>query len=410
MLDHLLTKFIFICLFLFNISLISLAQTPLESRHTLRGITIEYLDKFSQQDLDDFKTNFIDKLNKPITIRIVFQNDKTPFDYVTRLQFLQDLNKDSVTGKGIVPKKINLMGMILDSFSLKDFEFNKNDRGTKTYTCDSWVNDGANYNKRIYCFTKALNENIDIWEVGNEVNGSWANEGKTTVDKIAYAIKIAQLQPKPRPTALTLVHQTKLNKCANDDINQMSVWADKYLFQKDNKIKQTDINYLLVSYYEDNCDLGQDALQNRRPGETETDAINRYWNDIFNEFARKYTSVSYVGYGEVGYSSDAKTGSNENDYSDNKSNLKECKVRDQSNVHDDSYYCYCNGENRVCQLKIDLLNKYYNLNISTPKFVGGYFWWTVQDDMRKNNDDTIGINFENELIKHLNCLPETECR
>jgi hypothetical protein len=109
---------------------------------------------------------------------------------------------------------------------------------------------------------------VDIWEVGNEVNGEWVDKNchpkkagekcqnlqstpdsfKATIDKINYAIE--QVKKKNaethenKATALTLVYQPN---CVEWQENAMFAWFEKAKATLNLK----DVNYLLVSYYED---------------------------------------------------------------------------------------------------------------------------------------------------------------
>jgi hypothetical protein len=69
-----------------------------------------------------------------------------------------------------------------------------------------------------------------------------------------------------------------------------------------------------------------------------------------------YFPNAYLGFGEVGYPSETVSCLNGVSFCDVKTGEKA-------------------GE------KIPLLNKYYSLKIDVPKYVGGYFWWTFQQDI-----------------------------
>ncbi len=84
------------------------------------------------------------------------------------------------------------------------------------------------------------------------------------------------------------------------------------------KIRQK-IDYVFISYYEDDCHLQQPD-----------------WKKVFEKLAGLFPE-SQLGFGEVGSKFDDK--------------------------------------------KSDYIKKYYSLQISQPRFVGGYFWWYFSQDM-----------------------------
>ena len=80
-----------------------------------------------------------------------------------------------------------------------------------------------------------------------------------------------------------------------------------------------NLDYVFVSYYEDDCnDLQPD------------------WPVVFKRLAEKFPK-SKIGFGEVGTL--------------NKAN------------------------------KAEFINRYYKLKITEPNYVGGYFWWYYKQDM-----------------------------
>ncbi len=301
-------------------------------------------------------------------------------------------------------RKIFIMGEILDSESLPRYRWDcdKKNGCTKDENEESKFHD---YKTRINNYLTILNKEVDIWEIGNEVNGEWADEGcvknaeescysdvkeetdengkkvkskpkpDITAKKIEYAIKEAKKRNKS--IALTLIDQPQ---CTTWDKNTMIFWAREYLKPKIDKYK---IDYLLISYYEDNCENGttskvssedkdltkSEKEQIRKLPEDKLDAFLRtiYWNRTFNQLSGIFKNVGYIGFGEVGYSSEMKT----------------CEENELS---------YCKKDSKPAS-KIDLLNRYYGMQVKHPKYIGGHFWWTAQEDITYTG-------FYSALIRH----------
>jgi hypothetical protein len=334
-----------------------------------------------QQKARDALRNALEGLPIITVVRVVFDKDTRPSEYSESLNYLRSLKLKN--GK----RKIYIMGELLDSDFLARYRWdcNKGDGCTKDETEEAKFHD---YKTRINTYLKALDAQVDIWEVGNEVNGEWADEGcvkksdggcfsdtkeetdedgnkgkskpnpSNTAKKIEYAIK--EVIKKKKPIALTLIHQPE---CTTWDKNTMFAWATANLRSRINRYK---IDYLLISYYEDNCDNGEQTIEPeisptgeeiRKFADKEKDQRQRniYWTKTFNQLQNLFSSVEHVGFGEVGYSSDMKT----------------CV---------DDEISYCKDGNKAGS-KLDLLNRYYGMQVTNPKYIGGHFWWTAQEDI-----------------------------
>jgi hypothetical protein len=328
------------------------------------GITLE-----SPLDLNDQQREKIKALTTPVVIRVVFNRDTPPERYIPVLQELL-----AIPFPDNPKRKVYLMGELLDSDFLARYR---------------WVCDGVpgctadenpdskfhDYQTRIISYLDVLDKYVDIWEVGNEVNGEWADEGcvKDSEDKCKYKevdgkrvsvitarpdltakkIKFAidKVKVKGKPVALTLIHQPE---CTTWDDNTMFEWAENNLKPE---LGDTLINYLLISYYEDNCDKGKLTIDKEPRRLPDQNRRNLYWNRIFNQLAGLFPKVEYIGFGEIGYSSDMET----------------CR-------RDKLLFCK-EGTNKVRGSKIALLNRYHGMQIYSPKYVGGHFWWTAQEDI-----------------------------
>jgi hypothetical protein len=184
------------------------------SPQRIYGLTIENLPDL---DVDAFQK----VLDTPVTItlRIVFQPKTLPTDYEAKLKTLHDLTKNG-------SRRFYLMGLLFDSEALKEYKLaGANDpmiscQGLRPKDIEN--NDVMNYNQRAKCFIDHFKDDkdyIDAWEVGNEVNGEWADESydnrtkklelfggdyETTLKKIDVAI---DLVPNSKPLVLTLTYQ-----------------------------------------------------------------------------------------------------------------------------------------------------------------------------------------------------------
>ncbi len=83
---------------------------------------------------------------------------------------------------------------------------------------------------------------IDIWEIGNEVNGEWL--GDSVSEKIESAFNIVNSLGKI--SALTLYYN---KDCFDKPENEMFLWTLNNIPQN----MRDSLNYVFVSYYDDDC-------------------------------------------------------------------------------------------------------------------------------------------------------------
>ena len=183
-----------------------------------------------------------------------------------------------------------IMGELLDSYYFSQYSYSQ-------------------YVSRVNEYLSTLGNNVDIWEVGNEVNGEWLGNIDSVVAKVYAAYTMVKAQS--RVTELTLYYNYN---CWSKQKNEMFHWANTYL-PSDMK---TGLDYVLVSYYEDDCN-------NYQPD----------WKKVFDSLHVIFPN-SKLGVGECGTT---KTGS-----------------------------------------KASYISRYYRMNITNPKYVGGYFWWYYYED------------------------------
>jgi hypothetical protein len=127
------------------------------------------------------------------------------------------------------------------------------------------------YTNRATEFLTAFSSHIDIWEIGNEVNGDWLGSTSDVVDKIAGAFDIIKAAGKK--TALT----GYLFSPAPSG-HEMISWLTTNIPDR----MKTGLDYVLVSYYE---------VDNPGPAPN--------WTSIFNSLGAIFPN-SLLGVGECG--------------------------------------------------------------------------------------------------------------
>jgi hypothetical protein len=197
----------------------------------------------------------------------------------------------------------------------------------------------------MHCFTPAehlarfkdyvdtLGSAVDIWEVGNEINGEWlfGSTGKCTprasvastsqadvVTKMIEAYDYVKSQGKL--AALTLYYNTP---CHRPAANEMFAWVNANVPQG----MKSGLDYVLVSYYEVDCG-------GHRPD----------WQSLFSQIAALFPN-SRLGISEFGWSNSR-------------------------------------SSNAVVQ---DLIARYYAIHPEVSNWVGGGFYWEFAIDMVPRN-------------------------
>ena len=171
----------------------------------IKGVTLD-----SIADLKD-SLDALESLGTPVVTRLVF-DEWMPASFY----------EDAVTR---LSEKSFVMGEILDSNYVKQYSVKQ-------------------YKARIREYIKTLGTKVDLWEVGNEINGEWLGKSQTVIAKITSAydeVKKAGLK-----TALTLYYNPD---CWEKPENEMFLWAEQNI---PSRIKQ-GLDYVWVSYYEDDC-------------------------------------------------------------------------------------------------------------------------------------------------------------
>jgi hypothetical protein len=256
-------------LFFIGFSYTSFSQQIIDTTR-IYGVTID--------DASGFDTSCVALKNhcKKMTVRMAFDGYTPASYYVEAI--------DSIHNAAFI------MGQALDSYFVSNYTV-------------------PEYHNRTVDYVNTFNTEIDLWEIGNEVNGEWLGDVDSVLAKIGTAFNVVKSYEKK--TALTLFMNPD---CYSDPHHEMFYWVNNYL---PDSIK-LGVDYLLVSYYEDSCNGFQPD-----------------WQHIFDTLHIIFPN-SKLGMGECG------------------TDVEE---------HRDLY-----------------ITKYYTMNITTPGYIGGYFWWTYKED------------------------------
>lgn len=129
------------------------------------------------------------------------------------------------------------------------------------------------YRARTVEYLDALGDVVDIWEVGNEINGEWLGTTSDVVAKMTAAYE--EVTARGKRTALTLYYN---EDCWSTAQNEVFTWAEAHV---PTAMKQ-GLDYVFFSYYEDDCnDLQPD------------------WPTHFHHLATMFPN-SRLGFGECG--------------------------------------------------------------------------------------------------------------
>ena len=177
----------------------------------------------------------------------------------------------------------------------------------------------AAYNKRVKSYLSVLGNSVDLWEIGNEVNGNWTGRYSTVDAKLTEAYNV--VAAAGRRSALTLYY----NIGCGDGPKELDpiAFSQKYV----PVAVRTGLDYVLLSYYEGNC-------RGIRPSVAT-------WTAYFARLHSLYPHAQ-LGFGEIGMDTPATAATL--------------------------------GTAR------SLMTYYYGLDITLPYYVGGYFWWYYYQD------------------------------
>lgn len=256
----------------------------------LRGITVDGVKNLTEIVMA------IEHLSQKATTRIVYNSGKLPADYRHATEAIHKVSY--------------VMGQPVDSFWMR------------CYTVPEYL-------ERTKQYVDAFTDMVDIWEIGNEVNGDWtfgstrrckprATVKQTTASDVAAKVIGAYeyVKSKGKITELTLYYNAG---CGEPAANEMFTWAAKNIPEE----MKRGLDYVLVSYYEDDCH-----------------GLQPDWPTVFQQLSAMFPN-SKIGFGE------------------------------------------CGAQKRKApyEVKKQYIDRYYRMQIAVPNFVGGGFWWYFRQDM-----------------------------
>jgi hypothetical protein len=104
------------------------------------------------------------------------------------------------------------------------------------------------YAARTTDYLNELSEHVDIWEIGNEVNGEWLGPSDKVQAKIIAAYWL--VKERDQRTALTLYYN---QGCVQSSEHEIFTWAQSNI----PKDMRQGLDYVWVSYYEQRCHSGE---------------------------------------------------------------------------------------------------------------------------------------------------------
>jgi hypothetical protein len=175
------------------------------------------------------------------------------------------------------------------------------------------------YNTRVNSYLAAFGSKVDLWEIGNEVNGNWTGSYPTVSTKLTEAYN--DVNAAGKMSALTLYY----NAGCGDGSSELSplAFSSKYVPAS----VRDGLSYVLLSYYETDCN-------GIRPSAAT-------WTAYFQQLHALYPNAK-LGFGEIGLNNPAKS--------------------------------------KTLTSAESMVSYYYGLSIDLPYYVGGYFWWYFKED------------------------------
>lgn len=265
------------------------ASAQLASQTPWLGVTIDRVENY-QTNLD-----LAASLTQPYGwIRVVFDLGKGPSDYDALIRYAKT-------------KGLKVLGQPVDSTWDKDYT-------------------RAQYKQRFIDFLNYYNGSnapeLDAWEVGNEVNGSWLS--KSIANKIAdAALEVRNRQPNAK-TVLTLFWQINTDSRANSMFN----WVRTNL----PAATRGNLDMVLISQYAEQAPMGI--------------AFDQVMNTLRNEFPNQK-----IGLGELGYW-----------------------------IPEQQYWWAFDQNDPTGAGLRGTAAQYYPASLAYPGSVGGVFWWNFIDE------------------------------
>ncbi|WP_067143229.1 hypothetical protein [Oceanivirga salmonicida] len=237
-----LFSIIFLSFMLLGLSFYNNAKNRLKFKKNdfIYGITIN--DSYDENIEIDEIVNAIKDMPVVPTVRIVMSYDIEPEEYLE------------------VFKKIHSVAYVMAE-------------PVDSYVMNKYTN-VKDYIKRYEKSYEILSPYVDIWEIGNEINGDWLGDNqKLIVNKMIAAYNF--IREKGAVTALTSYYIVP-----DKNENKMLDWLEKHV----PKNMKDGLDYLFVSYYED-----------------DNNGYNPNWEKIFLEVSERFPKQK-IGIGECGIS------------------------------------------------------------------------------------------------------------
>jgi hypothetical protein len=102
----------------------------------------------------------------------------------------------------------------------------------------------AAYRERTRSYYAALGDDIDLWEIGNEVNGEWLGPPAAVVPKLRAAFRL--IEARGGRTAMTLYFN---QDCWEKHDHEMFAWTERNVPAE----MKAGLEYVFVSWYPDDC-------------------------------------------------------------------------------------------------------------------------------------------------------------
>jgi hypothetical protein len=225
--------------------------------------------------------------SRKVTVRIVFDRGMDPADYREAVDQIHQV--------------AYILGQPADSSYVKHYTL-------------------AQYRARFAAYLRAFGDRVELWEIGNEVNGNWLGPRPEVAAKVAAAYDV--VRAAGGKTVLTLLYNegqgcARAPDCAEAPHYEMYAWVGKHIPEK----LRRGVDYLLLSYYPEHS-----------PG------FSPDWEREFARLGRIFPNAK-LGFGELGLEEGAETE------------------------------------------KAALIREFYSLRIGHPRYIGGIFWWYGKQDL-----------------------------
>jgi hypothetical protein len=204
----------------------------------------------------------------------------------------------------------NVMGEILDSSDMSSVSDSQVDADTKAYL-------------------SAFGSNVDVWEVGNEVNGNWTGSYASVIQKVETMYNDVKAASPSALTALTLYYNNPSGGPADncgDGTSELT--PEQFTQQYVPAAMASGLNYVLLSYYPTQCG---DYEPSSAQVASDVEALHALYPN------------AQIGFGELGTPNQTSASS-------------------------------VSQANQIMQWG-------YSLNPGLSYYVGGYFWWYGEEDV-----------------------------